>query len=163
MSRVALIGGGAVGRTLGRLLARAGHRIGAVVCRSEARAREAVDFIGAGTPRTNPVVDDEIILLAVPDDAIAPAAARLKTRGHVVHLCGNLPAEILRPSGGVVGAIHPLRSFADPAAAAEAFAGTFCFYEGDDPPALAALIESIGGRPAPVSAGATPRRRQSTP
>lgn len=156
MSRIAVVGAGAVGRTLGRLLARAGHEIGPVVCRTDARAREAVAFIGSGSPRTDPAVDAEIVLLAVPDDAIAATAARLHTRGHVIHLCGNLPAEIVRPSGGVAGAIHPLRSFADPAAAVEAFAGTFCFYEGDDPAALRALIESIGGRAVAVSAEAKP-------
>lgn len=44
---------------------------------------------------------------------------------------------------------HPVKSFADPAAAAESFAGTWCGIEGDAE-ALAVLrpaFEAIGGRP----------------
>jgi predicted short-subunit dehydrogenase-like oxidoreductase (DUF2520 family) len=47
---VAIVGGGRVGRALGRLLHRRGWRIGAVVARSAATARAATRAIGAGQP-----------------------------------------------------------------------------------------------------------------
>lgn len=150
---VAVIGGGAVGRTLGRLLQRAGYPIGGVVCRSEASAREAAGFIGGGRPTTGAEAaarEAQIVLLCVPDEAIEPTARRLKTRALVIHASGLLPASVLGPCGGRVGAIHPLRSFADPAVAAGSFPGTFCFYEGDEPQTLERLVRDCGGRPVPL-------------
>src|SRR5437667_8879755 len=47
---LAIIGAGRVGRALGRRLRELGWKIGAVVTRSEASARKAVRFIGAGKP-----------------------------------------------------------------------------------------------------------------
>jgi predicted short-subunit dehydrogenase-like oxidoreductase (DUF2520 family) len=52
--------------------------------------------------------------------------------------------------------VHPIRSFADPAAVADAFAGTFCGIEGD-PDALAVLapaFEAIGARLVPIDGAA---------
>jgi predicted short-subunit dehydrogenase-like oxidoreductase (DUF2520 family) len=153
---VALIGAGAVGRAVGRLLARAGYPIGPVVCRSEARAREAVAFIGAGTPSTDPdgaAGRAALVLLGLPDEAIEPMARRLRTAARVVHFSGTLPASLLAPCGGPVGAIHPLRSFADPAAAAADFAGTYCFIEGEEPAVLERIVRDLAGRPVRVEAG----------
>jgi len=71
---LALVGAGRVGRALGRRLRELGWKIGAVVTRSEASARRAVRFIGAGTPcggMTRRMLASRLVLIAVPDDAIA--------------------------------------------------------------------------------------------
>ena len=147
--KVAVVGAGRVGRALGLLARRAGYAVGPVVCRTLARAREAVAFIGAGEPGTEPV-GAELTLLCVPDGEIAGVAARLKApEGAVVaHTCASYGADALRPRRPA-GALHPLRSFADPARAAERFAGTFCAVDGDPEAveALEAFARAAGGRP----------------
>jgi len=147
--KVAVVGAGRVGRALGVLARRAGYAIGPVVCRSLARAREAAAFIGGGEPGTEPV-GAELTLLCVPDGEIAGVAARLKApEGAVVaHTCASYGADALRPLRPA-GALHPLRSFADPARAAEGFAGTFCAVDGDAEAvaALEAFARAVGGRP----------------
>jgi len=55
-----------------------------------------------------------------------------------------------------VASAHPVRSFADPAAVAAAFAGTYCGVEGDTA-ALAVLeraLRAIGGQPVTIDAAA---------
>src|SRR5204863_700 len=68
-SSLAIIGAGRVGRALGRQLREAGWRIGAVLTRSEASARRAVRFIGAGKAfagMTRQVLLSRVILIATP-------------------------------------------------------------------------------------------------
>jgi predicted short-subunit dehydrogenase-like oxidoreductase (DUF2520 family) len=147
--RLAIVGAGRVGRTLGRLAKRAGYAIGPVVCRTRARAEEACAFIGAGEPGTEPA-GAALTLLCVPDAEIPATAARLRApAGAVVaHTCAAYGADRLRPLRPA-GAMHPLRSFADPAGAAERFAGTWCAVDGDPEAvdALDAFARAIGGTP----------------
>jgi predicted short-subunit dehydrogenase-like oxidoreductase (DUF2520 family) len=155
-----LIGPGRVGRTLARLWQDAGLvRLGAVVGRDAGRSREACAFIGGGTPCAidAPLPAAELTLIATPDDALAPAAAALAASapirpGDVVfHCSGALPAAVLAPlraRGALVASLHPLKSFAAPAAAIADFAGTFVAAEGDAG-ALALvgpLFDAIGAR-----------------
>lgn len=146
---VAIVGAGKAGRTLGRLAHRAGYAIGPVVCRTRARAEAAAAFIGAGRPGTA-LEGSELTLVAVPDGAIAEVAQgfRLPRRAVLAHTCAAYGAEVLRPHRPA-GAVHPLRSFGDPARAAELFAGTACAVDGDEE-AVAALepfVRAIGGVP----------------
>jgi predicted short-subunit dehydrogenase-like oxidoreductase (DUF2520 family) len=104
-------------------------------------------------------------LLAVADDGIAPAAARLADsgmdlHGAVVFHCSGAKTshelEALRRAGAVVASVHPVRSFADPAAVAASFDGTYCGVEGDAG-ALSVLLPaftSIGARPVAIAAEA---------
>jgi predicted short-subunit dehydrogenase-like oxidoreductase (DUF2520 family) len=152
---VAIVGAGRTGRALGRLIRRAGWRLGAVSCRSLARAREAVRFIGAGRPTDRPEAG-ALTLICVPDAAIAGVARRLAVPkgGVLAHVCAAQGAELLRPHRPA-GALHPLRSFADPARAAAGFAGTACAVDGD-PAArrlLEKLVRAIGGVPLRVKPG----------
>jgi predicted short-subunit dehydrogenase-like oxidoreductase (DUF2520 family) len=156
---VAIVGGGRTGRALALLCARSGARIGAVVCRTEARAREAVRAIGAGTPatRVEAAAGADAVFVAVPDDAlpeVARACAKAARRGaFLAHACGAVGHEVF-PSGRRA-AIHPLRSFADPTAAADAFAGTYCFWDADPDAAAEARewIAAWGGRAVEVAPG----------
>src|SRR5260370_25651093 len=77
---LAIIGAGRVGRALGRRLRELGWKIGPVVTRSEASARKAVRFIGAGKACagiTRQILASRIILIATPDDHIAGVAIDL--------------------------------------------------------------------------------------
>jgi predicted short-subunit dehydrogenase-like oxidoreductase (DUF2520 family) len=160
-----IVGAGHVGRTLGRLFAARGvFSIQDVTTRSGASAREAVAFIGAGTPAIGAVRPADVWMLAVADDAIGPVAAALaqsaSMAGSVVFHCSGAKAsselEVLRRAGALVASVHPVRSFADPAAVAAAFDGTFCGVEGDAA-ALAVLLPAfaaIGARPVRIDPAA---------
>jgi predicted short-subunit dehydrogenase-like oxidoreductase (DUF2520 family) len=151
-----IIGAGHVGRVLGRLL----HDTGAcavqdVLTRSIASAQEAVAFIGAGAaPGTlHGLRRADAVMLAVPDDQIAPVCAQLAAHGMlggvlVFHCSGAKSSDELhaaRSAGALVASAHPVRSFADPDAVASSFHGTWCGIEGDAAalallaPALAAI------------------------
>jgi len=155
VKELAIIGAGKAGRALGRLARAAGYGIGPVVCRTRAHAEAAAAFIGGGRAGTEPV-GAALTLVCVPDGAIGEVARALKAPpGAVVaHTCGRLGAEALRPHRPA-GAVHPLRSFGDPARAAELFGGTACAVEGDPAAVreLEAFVRAVGGRPLRVRAG----------
>src|SRR5260370_9498447 len=80
----AIIRAGRVGRALGRRVRELGWKIGAVVTRSEASARKAVRFIGAGKASagmTRQILVSRMILIATPDDHIAVVAQELARIG----------------------------------------------------------------------------------
>lgn len=156
MPGLTIVGGGHVGRVLGRLLAQAGaFAVQDVVARSAANAAQAVAFIGAGTPLAagGAMRRTDAYMLSVGDDQIVPAcealAAAVPLQGAVVfHCSGALASDCLsaaRAAGAFVASVHPIRSFADVEAVAGGFAGTFCGVEGDRQavdlllPALAAI------------------------
>ena len=162
-----LIGAGHVGRALGRLFAR--HRVFEVqdvLTRAGASAQAAVGFIGAGraVDRLDDLHPAAVWMLAVGDDQIAPVAEALARTGKVLgatvfHCSGAKASTELAPLarvGARVASVHPVRSFADPAAVADHFDGTFCGVEGDDA-ALALLLPAltaIGARTVPIDAAA---------
>jgi len=167
MATLNLVGAGHVGRALGRLFhARGVFDVRDVRTRGGASARAAVAFIGAGTPVEGDTAmrPADVWMLAVADDAIAGVAAALAASvpvaGAVVFHCSGAKAsgelQALRDAGAHVASVHPVRSFADPAAVAAAFDGTFCGVEGDAP-ALALLVpafEALGARPVRIDPAA---------
>ena len=112
----------------------------------------------------------ELIILAVPDDAIAPLAGelRLYSGQALVHTSGALGAEVLEPAmaaGTQVGAFHPLVAFADTERAIAALHGATVAVEGDDQLAtlLAEMAEASARQRGPARARdarppTTPRR-----
>ena len=93
----------------------------------------------------------ELIILAVPDDALAPLAAslRLYAGQALVHTSGALGAEVLEPAmaaGTQIGSFHPLVAFADTERAVAALHGATIAVEGDDQlvALLAEMAEAIG-------------------
>src|SRR2546430_9905965 len=136
---LAIIGAGRVGRTLGRGLREAGWKIGSVVTRSEASARRAVHFIGAGKAwagLTRQVLLSQVILITTPDDQIAAVGRELarigegELRGRVVlHTSGATDSSALEPlraHGAIVGSMHPLQSFSGVARSEERRVGKEC-------------------------------------
>jgi predicted short-subunit dehydrogenase-like oxidoreductase (DUF2520 family) len=154
-----IVGAGHVGRVLGRLFYRHGvFDIQDVLTRSEASALDAVAFIGAGRAlaQASDLRPAAVWMLAVGDDQIGPTCAALADAGlfgkaTVFHCSGAKASTELQAAsqaGAQVASVHPVRSFADPQAVADAFKGTWCGVEGDEE-ALALLspaFEAIGAR-----------------
>jgi len=147
-----LIGAGRVGQTLAHLWhARQVLTVQQVLTRNAASALGACDFIGAGTPATtlDAMAPADVWMLAVPDAAIAQAAADLAAHARdmqlapavVFHCSGALTAEHMAPLaalGWQLASAHCILSFATAASAVQQFPGTACALEGD-PQACASL------------------------
>jgi predicted short-subunit dehydrogenase-like oxidoreductase (DUF2520 family) len=162
-----IVGAGHVGRALGRVFtARGIFAVQDVLTRSQASAQAAVGFIGAGHAVDAPgwLRAADVWMLAVSDDRLPEVAAALAqahdVSGAVVFHCSGAKASgelaPLRAAGAAIASVHPVRSFADPAAVAAAFDGTWCGVEGD-PAALALLVpafEAAGARIVAIDAAA---------
>ncbi|MDH4069187.1 MAG: DUF2520 domain-containing protein [Ignavibacteria bacterium] len=122
--RVAVIGGGQVGRVLGKLLVAGGHEVGCVISRTSASARSAGRFIGCrntGTSLSLIPSDVNLLFLAVPHAAVEPVASDLARLDHIrfgtlgaCHMSGMLSAEALAPlarRGARTFSFHPLQTF----------------------------------------------------
>lgn len=160
---LAIIGAGRVGRALGRRLRETGWRVIVVTARSEASAKKAVRFIGGGRPAARipaSLTGASVVLLTVPDDAVAPVAAELagkaaeELRGKVVlHTSGALGSEalsLLRERGAAVGTMHPLQTFSG--VSVPPLVGKVFAIEGDELAVRMArrIARSLGGVPVGV-------------
>jgi predicted short-subunit dehydrogenase-like oxidoreductase (DUF2520 family) len=151
---IGIVGAGAVGTALGVALTRAGWPIAAVATRDPVRRERFRELVG-GTrafAEITPLLDEvELIILAVPDDAVGTLAQgiRLYSGQALVHTSGALGAEVLEPAmaaGTQVGSFHPLVAFADMERAVAALRGATIAVEGDDQlvALLAEMAERIG-------------------
>jgi predicted short-subunit dehydrogenase-like oxidoreductase (DUF2520 family) len=151
---VGIVGAGAVGTALGVALTRGGWPIHAVASRDPARRerfRSLVD-VSRAFADPEPMLDEvELIILAIPDDAIAGVAGSLRMYSGqaMIHTSGALGAEVLAPAmaaGTQIGAFHPLVAFADTERAVAALHGATVAIEGDDELAgmLADMAEAVG-------------------
>jgi len=160
---IGIVGAGAVGTALGVALARAGWPIHAVASRDADRRERARELTGASRAfaEVQALVEEvELILVAIPDDALAPFATgvRMYSGQAMVHTSGALGAEVLAPAmaaGTQVGAFHPLVAFADVERAVTDLHGATIAIEADDQLAdlLARMAEAIGGRPVRLAPG----------
>ncbi|MGH2661427.1 MAG: Rossmann-like and DUF2520 domain-containing protein [Actinomycetota bacterium] len=120
---VAVVGAGRVGTAFAALLERAGHRIVAVSGREDTRARAARFLPHAPfVPPSDAARAGQAVLLALPDDAVAPVCADLAAGGafrddqSVIHPSGSTPLLALGPARGAgaeVLVLHPLQTFPD--------------------------------------------------
>ncbi|SDV48325.1 Rossmann-like and DUF2520 domain-containing protein [Chitinasiproducens palmae] len=141
-----VVGPGRVGQTLARLFHTAGvFRVQQVFGRDPARTRAACAFIGAGQASCD-LADarhSAAWLLSVPDTQLAAVAAMVASVTTIAtppsapplafHCSGFLSASVLSPlaeHGWHTASVHPVYSFASPAAAVAGFAGTPCGVEG---------------------------------
>lgn len=160
---VGIVGAGAVGLALGVALDRAGWPVGAVASRDAGRRerfRAHVGSVRTFAEATALVDEVELVILAVPDDAVTALAAtlRLYAGQAIVHTSGLLGAEALAPAlaaGCQAGAFHPLVAFADLDRALAALRGSTIAIEGDDELAahLGEMAEAIGGHPVRLAPG----------
>ncbi len=160
MSRLWIIGPGAVGATLGRLLHdRAAFTVAGVIGRDPARTAAARDFIGQGRALTfaDPIdaAPGDVVMISVGDGAldevVAWLAGAVDSTGLTVFHCsgarGLAVLEPLRQAGAAVAALHPVKAFADPAREIATFDGVVCTLQGDEAAlaVLAPAVTAIGG------------------
>lgn len=163
--RIAIIGAGRVGATLGRVLVEAGHRVDTVVSRTKRSAQRAVGFIGAGQPvaigRLQKISAD-ILLIAVSDDRIGATVQSLLKMDVAakvaLHTSGSrTSAELapLRAAGLSVASCHPVQTFGEPAIAIESVRHAVFTIEGDASAVRAAkqMVRSIGALPIQIRQG----------
>lgn len=160
--KVAVVGCGRAGGAIGLALQRAGHDIVATWSHSRTGRRRAQRLLGA------PVLEDpadvaatgDLVVLSVPDDAIAGIAQRLaegvRAGALVVHTSGATSIEALAPvreAGGRIGSLHPLQTLPDPERGAEALrgAGVAVTCAPDEREYLSRLVGAWDGRPFPLS------------
>jgi predicted short-subunit dehydrogenase-like oxidoreductase (DUF2520 family) len=160
---IGIVGAGAVGTALGVALSRAGWPIHAVASRDadrRGRFRSLVPGVRAFADAPPLVEEVELIILAVPDDAIRAVAGELHMYGGqaMIHTSGLLGADALAPAmaaGTQVGSFHPLVAFADLDRAVAAFHGATIAIEGDDQllDLLARMAEVVGATPVRLAPG----------
>jgi predicted short-subunit dehydrogenase-like oxidoreductase (DUF2520 family) len=119
---VGVVGAGRVGAVLGAALARAGHRVVAatgVSAASRARAEQLLPGVPL-VPADEAARACSLLLLAVPDDALADLVAGLAATGAlrpgqlVAHTCGLHGLAVLEPAtrlGALPLALHPVLPF----------------------------------------------------
>jgi predicted short-subunit dehydrogenase-like oxidoreductase (DUF2520 family) len=135
---VVIMGAGRMGQGLALALGQGGHAV-ILVSRSSHPVTPPLRLHQG--PRERAVRSAEVVVLAVPDRAIAPLAAELASEGEitsshtVLHLSGLQDREALAPlaaTGAALGSFHPLQTVSDPNTAAERFAGAYAGVEGDE-------------------------------
>jgi predicted short-subunit dehydrogenase-like oxidoreductase (DUF2520 family) len=120
--RVGIISAGRVGAVLGAALRRAGHQVVAVSGVSAASLRRAEELLPdvPVLPPDEVAVQADLVLLAVPDDALAGlvrglvATESLRSGQIVVHTCGAHGVDVLAPAAGTGAlpiALHPAMTF----------------------------------------------------
>jgi predicted short-subunit dehydrogenase-like oxidoreductase (DUF2520 family) len=162
-ARLALVGPGRAGRAFARSWKAAGGRVQTVIVREPGKAAasqlpgaEVASMSGGRLP------DCDILVLAVPDDAVEAAAAALATRitcRLAFHLSGALGSEALaalRNGGAGIASLHPVRPFTG--AEGEDWRGAHVAVEGDPQAAAAAdaLARAVGAKPFRLSASEKP-------
>jgi predicted short-subunit dehydrogenase-like oxidoreductase (DUF2520 family) len=109
----------------------------------------------------------DVVLLAVPDDALTDVASQIARVGGVgsnqvvLHLSGVQNSSVLRPlevCGCAVGSLHPLQSLSDAATAPDRLRGAAAAVEGDSEAVAMAeeLALALGMKPLRVTAAAKP-------
>lgn len=128
------MGAGRVGTALAVLLQRAGHTVTAIAGRESTAARADRYLPGVPVlPEAEASLAAELVVLAVPDDALEPTAIRLaeaaafRPGAWVAHVSGAHGLDVLataRAAGARRLAIHPLQTVPDVGGAIEAIPGS---------------------------------------
>jgi len=96
-----------------------------------------------------PSADVDLVLLAVPDGAVADAASRVERSAAVVaHCSGSSTLEVLAPHR-FVGSVHPLVSLRSPESGSERLRGAWFAVAGDPDrgqQVVTDVVESLEGR-----------------
>ncbi len=164
MTATAVIGPGRVGTALGMALDAAGYHVVAVAGRRSQRVRDFVARVpsAAAVSPTEAVRRAQLVVLAVPDDALAGVVAAVAAGGsvgagrRVVHVAGGHGTAVLaavRDAGAAVAACHPAQTFPDADAGLAALPGTAWAVTADPPDRswAYALVTDLGGRPVLVA------------
>jgi predicted short-subunit dehydrogenase-like oxidoreductase (DUF2520 family) len=156
---LSFVGAGRVGTALAVLLARSGHRVVGASGREASRARVEAFLPGVPfLPATEAARKGQVVVIGVPDDAIASVCAELATNGafrsgqSVVHLSGAVSLLALGPARAAearVLTLHPLQTFPDVETGIERLPGSSMAVTAWEEEAFQlgeSLAEAAGGR-----------------
>ncbi len=165
---LAIAGAGRVGNALALLLSQRGWQVMGVWSRTAGKAAHLAAQTGAAV-WSDParLAQAQLVLLTVPDGAIAPCAEAIAQAGGwhsgqgVVHCSGAVEVSALAPAqaaGAWIGGFHPLQAFATIEAALSVLPGSFFALEGNGPLRtwLPALATSLNGTWQWLAPGARP-------
>ncbi len=159
-----VVGAGRVGTALGVMLARRGHTAASVVSSDTTDARSLgrrVKCVRCSNSLEDVSSESQLILLTVPDEAIAGVGERLADlhhlrfdRLHVGHTSGVLTSDVLTPlhsKGAKVFSLHPVQSFPKRVSLdnqLRSMGGIYYGYEGDPGSTRFAkkLVLELGGK-----------------
>jgi predicted short-subunit dehydrogenase-like oxidoreductase (DUF2520 family) len=154
MKSFSIVGAGRLGTVLGAALVRRGWTAAAIVDTDAEAARESRRIIGRGKAAASlggTARPGDIVIIAVPDDAVGRVAAGMARSGvtwagrFVFHTSGLLPARVLEPlrkRGASIASVHPVQSFPRKDAPSSIFRGITWGVEGD-PAAVAAAEDMV--------------------
>lgn len=156
MKKVGIIGAGTVGTALAKRLSEKGCHIAAVASRSFSSAERLAGFVCGTKAVTTPqeVADEcDTVFVTTPDGAIPLVVSALAWRPgqEVLHCSGAdslQPLETARRAGAMVGAFHPLQTFAGVQQALDNLAGSTFAIEAEEPllSRLKQMAEDLAGR-----------------
>ena len=162
--RIGFIGAGQLAMPLAWSLARCGHRIVGATSRSRSSAERLAAGIEGAQAYDEPqrLADaSDLVVIAVPDDAIAAAAHSVTwtARHAVVHCSGATEVAALAPAaaaGAAIGGFHPLQTFTDTQAAMRTLPGCTVAVEADEPlfGTLTVMADALGCHPIRLPPGA---------
>lgn len=157
---VGVVGAGRVGSVLGAALTRAGHRVVAASAVSQASLARAADLLpGVPVVPVEQVLERaELVLLTVPDDALAGLVTGLAATGVIrqgtllAHTSGAHGLAVLAPAlpaGALPLALHPVLPFAGTRVDLQRLSGTAFGVTAPDAlrPVAEALVVEMGGEP----------------
>jgi len=167
--RVGVVGVGRVGAVLAAALAGAGHRVVAVSGVSDASRSRAEAMLPGAVLVTPPEVlgAADLVLLTVPDDALADLVAGLAATGAVrpgqllAHTSGRFGISVLDPAtrlGALPLALHPAMTFTGTSLDLGRLHGAAFGVTAPDPlrPVAEALVVEMGSEPVWVQEAARP-------
>lgn len=155
---LAVIGAGKVGGTLARLWYQAGYTVAGVYSRTDDHALRLAQMVEAQALHHPDAAFEEadLVLLSVPDDAIASVVRQVKRADlsgkAVVHTSGALDMEPLVPlaqRGAQIGGLHPALPFARVETAMAQIPGTVFALQAAGQPLrswLVDLVAAVHGR-----------------
>ncbi len=159
---VGFIGAGRTATALALGLTKAGYQVSAVSSRSPASAQALAQKVPGckAMPQPADVLKRcDVLFLTVPDDAIASLAGALPWRPGqgAVHCSGALSMEVLsaaRDRGALVGALHPLQTFATRDGRGKSLAGVTFAIEGEGELGvwLEEAVRRLGGHSVSIAA-----------
>ncbi len=150
---MAVVGAGKVGATLARLYFERGYRVETVYSRTFAHAEALARQVGAQAVTSAGEVRGDLVLIAVPDDAIRATAAALKgfNGWAAVHTSGVHDAsalDALAAQGVQVGGLHPAYPFTEVERSLIGLPGATFAIEAESEPLLGwlrSLVAALGG------------------
>ncbi|GAA4912917.1 Rossmann-like and DUF2520 domain-containing protein [Nesterenkonia rhizosphaerae] len=161
---VGVISAGRVGAVLGAALRNAGHQLVGVHAVSEASRDRAESLLPEAPVLEIPEIlrRAELVLLAVPDDALPPLVSGLAEAGHfqpgqlIIHTSGRYGVGVLTPAeqaGAITLAIHPAMTFTGMSLDLDRLSACAFGVTADETvlPVAQALAVEMGGEPVVIA------------